>query len=157
MNEVRCLIASILLLVCGCKAAQEPHTLKPVATVKDIMESLVAHMADDVFSAVQTIISDKGTEEIQPKNDEEWQELRYAAMGLAETGNLLMLEGRAKDQGDWMKFSQGLIETAVVAADAAAAKDSERFFNAAGQVYESCRSCHMKYVTTTENSSEKNQ
>ena len=104
------------------------------------------HMAEDVFASVGTIISEKGTEEIVPKTDEEWEEVRFAAMGLAETGNLLMFEGRAKDGEDWMKFSESMIDRSVNAAKAAEAKDPERLFRAAGELFDSCNACHNKYI-----------
>jgi hypothetical protein len=55
------------------------------------MESLVAHMAEDVFASVGTIVDEKGITEIAPKTDEEWDEVSFAALGLAETGNLLLM------------------------------------------------------------------
>jgi len=149
--STRFLVLSAFFVLLGCAQPQQaeqqqPHRFKTVANVKEIMESLVAHMAEDVFAAVGTIISEKGTEEIQPRTDEEWEEVRYAAMGLAETGNLLMFEGRAKDRDDWMKFSEAMIDRSVNAAKAAEAKDPERLFRAAGELFDSCNACHNKYI-----------
>ena len=146
MSKVRLLVASVLFLVPGCMQQQQEPPFKPVATVQEIMESLVAHMAEDVFASVQTIISEKGVEEIAPKNDEEWQEVQFAAMGLAETGNLLMFESRARDKEEWIQLSQQLIDKSISAAKAAEAKNAEQLFDAGGQLYEVCRNCHMKYV-----------
>jgi hypothetical protein len=151
MNTPILLAGGALVLTAACAAqpqappASQPP-LKPVASVLDIMESLIGHMATDVFASVGTIIDEKGTTEIVPKTDEEWAEVRFAAMGLAETGNLLMFEGRAKDQGDWMVFSQQLVERSVEAAKAAEAKNPEQMLDAGGRVYEVCQACHAKYI-----------
>ncbi|MBI2150624.1 MAG: cytochrome c [Acidobacteria bacterium] len=110
------------------------------------MESLVSHMAEDVWSAVGTIIDEKGIQEIVPKDAQAWEEVRFAAMGLAETGNLLMFETRAKDTGDWMKFAQELVDRSMAAAKAAEAKNPEELLTAGGRLYETCSGCHMKYI-----------
>jgi hypothetical protein len=140
----------VFVLSLAACARQNPQTsqadLQTVASVKDIMESLVAHMATDVFASVGTIIDDKGAREIAPENDEAWTEVRYAAMGLAETGNLLMLEGHAKDQEDWMLFSRQLRDRSVEAAKAADARNADQLLDAGGRIYEVCESCHRKYI-----------
>jgi len=137
----------VLVLSLAACAQQSPQAdLQTVASVKDIMESLVAHMATDVFASVGTIIDEKGAREIAPENDEAWTEVRYAAMGLAETGNLLMLEGLAKDQEDWMLFSQQLRDRSVEAAKAADARNADQLLDAGGRIYEVCENCHRKYI-----------
>ena len=138
----------VLVLLGGCAQENTPSSqadLQTVASVKDIMESLIGHMATDVFASVGTIIDEKGPQEIIPKDEEAWAEVRYAAMGLAETGNLLMLEGRAKDQEDWLLFSRQLRERSVEAAKAAEARNADELLDAGGRIYEVCESCHRKY------------
>jgi hypothetical protein len=139
----------VLVLLGGCAQQNTPSPqahLQTVASVKDIMESLIGHMATDVFASVGTIIDEKGPQEIIPKDEEAWAEVRYAAMGLAETGNLLMLEGRAKDQEDWLLFSRQLRERSVEAAKAAEAHNADELLDAGGRIYEVCESCHRKYI-----------
>ena len=142
------LLALVLMPLAGCAQVSQPTQppFKPVATVLDIMESLVGHMATDVFASVGTIIDEKGTTEIVPKDDEAWAEVRFAAMGLAETGNLLMFPSRAKDQDDWLTFSQQLVDRSVEAAKAAEAKNAAALLDAGGRIYETCTACHMKYI-----------
>ena len=150
MNTMRILLFGLAVLpLAGCAQGQQPAEappFKPVASNLDIMESLIGHMATDVFASVGTVIDEKGTHEIVPKDDEAWAEVRFAAMGLAETGNLLMFPTRAKDQGDWLMFSQQLVDRSVVAAKAAEAKDAGALLDAGGQIYETCTACHMKYI-----------
>jgi hypothetical protein len=142
------LLGLIVLPLAGCAQASQPvdPPFKPVASVLDIMESLIAHMAEDVFASVGTIIDEQGTREIVPPDDEAWAEVQFAAMGLAETGNLLMFETRARDREDWMKFSQQLVDESVEAAKAAKAKDASALLDAGGRIYEVCLACHMKYI-----------
>ena len=77
------------LLMAGCAQPQEivqqqQSPIKPVASVLDIMESLIAHMADDIFKSVGTIIDETGQHEIVPQNDEAWMELRFAARSMVK-------------------------------------------------------------------------
>ncbi|NJO12580.1 MAG: cytochrome c, partial [Gammaproteobacteria bacterium] len=85
-------------------------------------------------------------EEKHPKTDEEWSTYRNAAAVLIESGNLLMLDGRAQDQDDWMKTSRGMSDAAATVLEAAEAKDVEAYFNAGGALYEACTACHSKYL-----------
>ena len=139
MRAVTILMA---LLTGGC-APQPP--LMPVASVEQLMEGTVHPAAEVLFKSVGTIISEKGVEEIAPRNDEEWANVRNNAVTLAESGNLLMIGKRAKDQGDWMKMAQGLIEAGVAATKATEAKDVQALFDAGGKVYEACERCHGRY------------
>ena len=57
-----------------------------------------------------------------PKNGGEWTALQNSALILAETGNLLMLPGRAKDKGEWMKNAKALVDAGSAAFKAANVK-----------------------------------
>jgi hypothetical protein len=118
----------------------------PVATVVELMESVIAHAAEKYWGAVQVIIDENGVTENFPRTDEEWEEVWAAAMSIAESGNLLMMAPRAVDNGAWMQFSTSLIEVGVLAAAAAQAQDTERVFAAGEQVYNVCTGCHMRYI-----------
>ena len=109
------------------------------------MQATIDPAADVLFEAVGTIVSASGVEEIAPKNEEEWATVRYNALTLAESGNLLMIGDRARDQGDWIKMSQALVDVGVVALKAAEAKNPEALFEAGGEVYAVCQQCHSRY------------
>jgi len=134
--------AAVLFLAAACT---KPPTFKPVASVKQLMQATIDPAADVLFEAVGTIISSSGVEEIAPKNEEEWATVRYNALTLAESGNLLMIGARARDQGDWIKMSQALVDVGVVALKAAEAKNPEALFEAGGEVYAVCTECHSRY------------
>src|SRR5262245_29221509 len=53
-------------------AAQTQPTLKVTATIQDLMQSEVDPAADFLWASVSTTVSGKGTEEHQPRTDEEW-------------------------------------------------------------------------------------
>jgi hypothetical protein len=133
-------ISAVLLNSCAPKPP-----FKPVASIKQLMESTVHPSAEVVFDSVGTIISASGTEEIAPKNDEQWATVQHSALTLAEAGNLLMMPGRAKQDGEWMKLAQGLVDVGMIAHKAAQAKNAEALFEAGGQIYEACLRCHSRY------------
>jgi len=134
-------------IVCAaCSSAPPPPPFKAVADNKLLMQSVVDPSADIVWDAVKTIITRDKTEEIRPKNDEEWIAVRNAAVALTESGNLLMMVPRAKDGGEWMKRSQELIDTGESAIRAIDAKNADRLFTVGGDIYEACSNCHRQYM-----------
>ena len=145
MRAIPLLVPASAVLFLATACAPE-RTFKPVASVKQLMEGTVQPAAEVIFEAVGTVISEKGVEEIAPKNDEEWANVRNGAITLAESGNLLMIGDRARDRGEWMKLSQALVDVGIVALKAAEAKNPEALFEAGGQVYEACQHCHSKYI-----------
>ena len=128
----------------GC-AGPAPSPYKPVADVKQLMQGVVDPSADGVWESVATIFTKEGVEERRPRTDKEWAVVRGYAMTLAESGNLLMMPGRAKDGGDWLKYAQELVDTASVALHAAEAKNVDGLLDVGGRIDEVCESCHKKY------------
>ena len=144
----RCAAASVALLGIACSPAGDatgPAPFKPVASVEILMHEVVYPHAEVIWDAVGTIITADGTDEIRPRSQEEWDAVARSALTIAETGNLLMLEGRAKDTGEWMDRAAALIEAGSLAIDAAHDADPERLFEVGGQIYEACNGCHESY------------
>jgi hypothetical protein len=141
----------MILLVSSCaqQAEQAPAPtpqFRIVTGTHEVMEGLVAPAADTVWKSVGTIVTEKGIEEIRPKDDVEWEIVEHAALGVAEAGNLLLLEGRAVDQEDWVKFTHDMMDKAVEASKIALAKDADQMLVAGSNLYETCVACHMKYI-----------
>lgn len=113
--------------------------------MKQLMNWIIDPAADVVWGSVGTIITEGGTEHIQPRTDEEWTAVRNGAATVAESGNLLMLPGRARD-ADWIGFARKLIDAANEALQAAEAKDTETLFTAGSDMYIVCSECHAKYL-----------
>jgi hypothetical protein len=128
-----------LACVCGCLAlatveAQRAR-IKPVATIMQIHEAMISPSSDALF--------DVGRE--APKNDKEWTAVRNHAVILTESANMLMLEGRAKDNGNWMKFSTALADAAAAALKAAETKNVDGVLDAGDRIVPVCEACHEPY------------
>ena len=106
----------------------------------------MAHMAQEIWNSVKIEIDEKGTHETKPQNKQEWQEVAYAARGLAEASTLLMYEGRVEDHGEWEKYVKQMVETSMEAAKAAEDQDIDALITAGGNIYEVCTNCHMAYL-----------
>ena len=71
--------------------------------------------------------------------------MRRSALTLAESGNMLTMPGRARDQGDWMKDAKLLVDVGNAAYKAAQAKDASALAALAGAIDASCTTCHKQY------------
>ena len=144
-------ISGIAFIVAGARAAQQappPSTsvkLTPVATVKQIMSGIALPAANVIFRAVATSVTKAGVEEVVPKNDAEWARVADTAASLVEAGNLLMMEGRAVDAGEWTSASRAMIAAAMLARKAAADHDPEGVLVAGGDLTIACDKCHERY------------
>jgi hypothetical protein len=117
----------------------------PVASVKQIMIGIVDPASKAVFSSVNTIETKEGTQEIAPRNDAEWAAVGSSAAALIVSGNLILANGRAVDQGDWVTFAKAMIDGSKSALQATQAKKPKDLFDAGGEIYDACTKCHTKY------------
>jgi len=67
------------------------------------------------------------------------------ALVLAESGNLLMVGTRVRDNGNWMKMSRAMVDAAALAATAAEKKDAMALEAATDAITVSCMECHRPY------------
>ena len=116
-----------------------------VASIKQIMNGMTGPAATVLYNAVGTIVNSQGVKEIAPQNDEEWAALGNSVASLVESGNLLMMQGRAVDNGDWIKMSQAMIDAGVIALKAVEAKSTSDVLTSGEAVNASCDSCHERY------------
>jgi hypothetical protein len=119
---------------------------EPVADVRLLMDAVTDPAADVIWGSVGTIITAERTEERQPRTDEEWTAVRNAAVTVAESGNLLAMPGRARDQGEWARETRALTDVAVRIMKAADAHDPQGIFDLGAEMYAVCSSCHQRYV-----------
>jgi hypothetical protein len=91
------------------------------------------------------VISVDGIKETAPQNDAEWAALANQAAALVESGNLLLVPGRAIDNGDWVKMTQDFIEKSKLAIKAAEDKSTEGILAAGSEINMTCDNCHAKY------------
>src|SRR6266436_2200391 len=68
---------------------------RPVhSSIKELMESIIDPSADVVWGAGGTVVDKDGFHELAPKTEEQWLDVRRAAVRIIEGGNLLMMPGR---------------------------------------------------------------
>jgi mono/diheme cytochrome c family protein len=139
-----------LLLLAGCGAPPPPAPpAPPYATtlaVKQVMEWVIDPAADVIWDSVKSVITEKGTQEIAPQTDADWNKVRDAAATLVEASNALMIEGRARDKKEWMTAARRLGDASNQALKAAQAKNTEALFNEGGNIYKTCAACHAQYA-----------
>ncbi len=138
---------ALAILLSGCAPDSPPFT--NVADVKQLMTSVIEPAAKTYWDAVGWILDENGTVELAPSTIEEWEAVRNAAFVIAESGNLLMMQGRALDRGTWIAMSQALIDTGRQALAAAEARDKFAVFDAGAEVYYACSGCHETYALET--------
>jgi len=111
----------------------------------DLMNSVLDPATDVIWGAAGAVITEAGEQDLAPVDEAGWQTVFNAAAVVTETGNLLMLPGRAQDNGDWMEYSTALITTGKEAMAAAEAKDAQAVFDVGGKLYLVCVACHQAY------------
>jgi hypothetical protein len=126
---------AIGLLVLACAAVAQAPTYQVVGTVDQIMLAMSYPMSDALFYI----------ERNPPKTDKEWTNIQYTAMMLAESGNLLMMPGRARDQERWMLDARLLVDAGTAAFKAARAKDLNAILELNNKLVDSCTTCHADY------------
>ena len=139
-------LAAALQSGCGDLPAPPASAVRPVLSLKQLMEWVIDPAADAVWDSVKTIITEQGTKEIAPQTQEQWDAVRNGAAMLVESSNLLMMQTRARDQGEWSAAARRLAETADKALKAAGSRDAAGVFAAGGEIYDACAACHHRYA-----------
>jgi hypothetical protein len=125
--------------------AEAPPAITPVATVKQIMDSIVQPGATVVFDSVGTIVDATGIHENQPRTDAEWATVGASAAALVESANLLVMGNRAIDKQDWVTMSKALADASMVVLKATEAKDPQAILAAGETLNATCDNCHQRY------------
>jgi hypothetical protein len=136
---------SFVVLILFAAACRTSPPIKAVATLEEVMHHMVIPNAEVVWDSVGTIYTVGKVEEIQPRNDEQWLSVEQSATVLTEAGNLLMMEGRAKDNGPWMERARALREAGASVHKAAVARDVAAVFERGGHLFDACQGCHFEY------------
>jgi hypothetical protein len=169
------LVATSLLAGCSAQAPAPPPAVaappyNPVASIREVMNSVIDPNVDVVWNAVKTVIDHGKPTEHAPANDEEWAAVRHSALTVAEGTNLLMMPGRAvappgagslapgielppdqvralidKSPGGWNQFARALQDAMQPALAAIDKKDPEALFEAGDKIDEVCESCHQVF------------
>src|SRR5882762_6620531 len=116
-------------------SASQGARMQPASTMSELMVKIVYPASDAIFYITTR----------EPKSEAEWVELQGKALAVAESANLLMMPGRARDQDRWMRDAQLMLEAGRAAFRAAKAKDVAALDAVNDQLYTSCTSCHQHY------------
>lgn len=163
MRRLLCLLGLALALP-GCSpGADEPSKASgaPVAglgivtaedfktdySVKEVMAHAIDFAAFGVWNSQGWLIDASGTHELFPTDDAGWHKAESAAIALAEISNTLLLPGRPQnDDRRWVDAAHQLHEASMRAQKTAEARDKQAFFDAGGEIYEACVTCHNHFV-----------
>jgi cytochrome c553 len=115
-------------------ASPRPPT-RNVGTMSDLMVKIIYPASDALFYI----------ESRTPKTDSEWTALEGQALMVAESANLLMMPGRARDQKQWMADAKLMLDAGADAVAAAKKKDVEAIVALSDRLLESCTTCHKNY------------
>lgn len=169
-----CIVCVLGLVFAVHAAGQQPaitsadEVYRPTATVKQIMDSMVAPTAQVLWDSVGTVATAQGVVTSEPKTDEDWANLRHNAVVLAEAMNSLMIPGRIadkpgapagpgslapgqitaliqKDQTAWIAHAhefETIVQDLIKAIDT---KNVEGISDGGGTLYEACENCHLQF------------
>ncbi len=144
--------ALALSLLPGCDSPAPPTppasaaSFDTATSVKELMGWMIDPSAGAIWGATGSEVTEAGTRDFAPTTDEEWTRLRSHAVTVLESGNLLMLPERARDQNEWLRLSRAMTDTARTVLEAIEAKDSQALFDTGGDLYQTCTDCHALYL-----------
>jgi hypothetical protein len=181
------LAATLMLALAGCgprgqAVAAPTPTLTPLAapaspfkvslSLHDVMTAVVDPAADALWASVASVTTKAGTEEHRPRSEDDWNALRLHAVRLAESANLLVIDGRpvvlpgrtlddagvpgvldaagvqqaiAANRPGFITAAQALHAAAAQALSAIDARNVEGLSSAGSSIDQACERCHLVY------------
>ena len=168
------LIAVSLIAGCSAPAAEKPapaaSPFRPVASIREVMNSVIDPSVDEVWNSVGSTVDHSGLTDRAPVKDEDWAEVRRHALVVSEAANLLLMHNRPvappgapslapgveltpeeiralidKNPEGWDFYVQQFQDSLKPALDAIDKKDSEALFNAGEKIDETCENCHQTF------------
>jgi len=138
--------AAAACFVAACGGGAQPPPYKPTVDTKTMMQAMVDPAAVRVWNSVRYVVTADGEEAFRPQTDAEWIAVRNDALIVSESGNLIMMPPRAKDDGEWMRIAQAMVMKGNQLREAADAHDVDKIFTLGGELYDICTNCHVKYL-----------
>ena len=168
------LAAAALVTACGQPAAEQPASAeapyRPVASIREVMNSVIDPSIDIVWNSVATVIDDGKMTDRAPSTDEEWAEVRRHALIVSEAANLLLMPSRpvappgaassapgvelepqevekliTENRDGWNVFVQDFQESMKTALGAIDAKDTQALLDAGERIDTTCENCHQTF------------
>ena len=127
-TAARLFLGSVALLLASAAMTQQP-SVKPVASVTQLMRAMVIPASNALFNVAGEA----------PEADSDWDAVENNAVILAESGNLLLVGNRAKDQV-WTKTSLAMVDAGAAALKAA--RDVDAIIEVGNQIVDACETCH---------------
>ena len=154
------------------KAIELLGDMKPVVSVKELMEDMLDPLADNIFNSVSIVTNRKGTVETSPKTDEDWAKIRMGAVSLAEGVYLLKVPRPFAPPGDlnnstgpdavelspdaiaakikadpveWNARIEALRNVGLEVLEIVKKKDANELWQAAEDLDIACEACHRSY------------
>lgn len=150
--------------------ARTATDFRPVATLQEIMLSVIDPNIDPIWNSISTVSTAEGVVEIRPQTDEDWAGLRNHAVTLREVANLLVIPGRkvahpevststhhtelhaeaieALIAAQWATFVQrahALQDAADLAVSAIDEKNVDKLEEVGGIIEHACEACHSQF------------
>jgi len=145
---------------------------KPLASIHELMLSVVDPAADEIWGSVATVSNASGVNEHRPRTDEDWAKVRNAAIALSEAANLLVMDGRVVahpgqridsegqpgaptgaiiqkridgDRASFAAYAAGLQAASMEAVAAVEKKDVAALETVGGDIDVACEACHEQF------------
>jgi hypothetical protein len=146
--------------------------MKPVVSVKELMQYMIDPIADNIFDAVWWDVTSKGTVAHEPKTDEDWEKVKVGAVTMIEGIYLLNVPRPFAPAGDvnnsiganapelsptqiqakldkdpvlWIAKVEALRNVGLETLEAVKKKDVKALFQASGDLDIACEECHLEY------------
>lgn len=155
-------------------SAQPPlwGEMKPVVSVKELMDGMIDPASDFVFDSIGTIIDHQKFTEIQPRTDEDWNRVKFGATTMAEGVYLLKVPRRFAPVGDennssgpeaeemspaqiqvkldkdpvlWNAKIEALRNASLEVLDIVKRKDVNALWDACEDIDAACENCHLEF------------
>ena len=168
------LIAASLTAGCATPAPEQPPPAetpyRPVASIREVMNSVIDPSVDQVWDSVKTVIDDGRMTDHAPATDEQWAEVRRHALIVSEAANLLLMPGRPVappgaasmapgvelppeeirklidgNQDAWNSYAQALQDSLTPALAAIDSKDPQALLTAGEDIDMRCENCHQVF------------
>jgi hypothetical protein len=169
------LVAASLVSGCAAPAPEQPPApaappFRPVASIREVMNSVIDPSVDEVWNAVRSVVDDGRLTDHAPVKDEDWAEVRRHALIVSEAANLLLMHDRPvappgapslapgveltpeeirslidKNPDGWNFYVQEFQDSLKPALAAIDAKNAQALFDAGEKIDTTCENCHSTF------------
>jgi cytochrome c556 len=146
--------------------------MKPVVSVKELMRDMIDPASDYIFDAVWWDVTPKGTVEVRPTSDEDWDKVKTGAITIAEGIYLLKVPRPFAPPGDvnnstgpnppelspaqiqakldadpvlWQAKIEAMRNAVLEVLEIVKKRDADQLFEAGEDVDKACEACHLEY------------